>query len=125
MWVRIALVAALGVSTAGCTTIQTLKPTSPMPVTFEMAEIIVAGVQRSLKDPRSAMFGETRAGRSPDGFIVVCGLVNAKNSFGGYTGTQMYYGLLQKDVFVVIDFASDEGSTYAVTTQCRSAGLIS
>lgn len=54
------------------------------------------GVRKSLKDPSSAEFGSYKATRSlgPDGAIVVCGTVNAKNSFGGYTGHLPYGGML-------------------------------
>lgn len=46
-----------------------------------------AAVTRQLKDPSSARFeavGVMDKGR------YVCGFVNAKNSYGGYTGSQMW-----------------------------------
>jgi len=49
---------------------------------------IVKGVQARLKDPMSAIFGGAEATRDPKGFVYVCGSVNAKNSYGGYTGQQ-------------------------------------
>lgn len=39
----------------------------------------------ALKDPSSAQFSDEEAGAT-----VVCGRVNAKNSFGGYTGAKAY-----------------------------------
>lgn len=44
-----------------------------------------------LKDPDSAQFGEDYVSRR-SGAPVVCGSVNARNSFGGYTGTTRYVG---------------------------------
>lgn len=44
-------------------------------------------VRAHLRDPDSAKFGGAMVG--PRG--VVCGLVNAKNGFGGYTGMQPYF----------------------------------
>lgn len=43
-------------------------------------------VRAALKDPDSARFGEARL--LPNG--AVCGMVNAKNSYGGYSGSEMY-----------------------------------
>jgi len=44
-------------------------------------------VRSALKDPVSAQFEDVRAA---DGEGVVCGLVNAKNSYGGYTGFKIF-----------------------------------
>jgi len=41
---------------------------------------------RILKDPDSARFGRIFQGRGIVGMITVCGEVNAKNGYGGYTG---------------------------------------
>jgi len=40
----------------------------------------------TLKDPDSAKFGNVFFGRK----ATICGTVNAKNSFGGYTGAQVF-----------------------------------
>ena len=39
-----------------------------------------------LKDPDSAKFGDVFVGRNG----TMCGTVNSKNSFGGYTGAQVF-----------------------------------
>jgi hypothetical protein len=41
---------------------------------------------RILKDPDSARFGRIFEGRGVVGKATICGEVNAKNGFGGYTG---------------------------------------
>ena len=46
---------------------------------------IEIGVRSRLKDPDSAKFGFMAAIKDGDG-ARVCGVVNAKNSYGGYTG---------------------------------------
>lgn len=48
-----------------------------------------AGVRRVLKDPDSAKIVIHQAFAMFDGTIV-CGMVNAKNSFGGYTGDRAF-----------------------------------
>lgn len=46
-------------------------------------------VKAGLKDPASALFSEERVlGSGPD--QRVCGLVNAKNGYGGYSGNDRY-----------------------------------
>lgn len=43
-------------------------------------------VAAQLKDPTSAQFQSLKVGKTSKGFAIVCGEVNAKNAFGGYTG---------------------------------------
>lgn len=52
---------------------------------------IKASVLSRLKDPESATFGKQIAAKDSNGWILVCGSVNAKNSFGGFIGMQPYY----------------------------------
>lgn len=50
-------------------------------------------ITSSLKDPDSAKFSDMRVFRAlhtDGGFTFICGKVNAKNSFGGYTGNENY-----------------------------------
>jgi dUTPase len=74
-----ALVSGCAASVAEKTDLVTLTPA--------MREEVAAGIKKQLKDPASAQFGPMSAARSvKTGLINVCGTVNAKNSFGGYTG---------------------------------------
>ncbi len=56
-------------------------------------EAAEAAVRESLKDPDSAKFGLAEAFGLFDGHVV-CGAVNAKNGFGGYTGERTYMVML-------------------------------
>ncbi|WP_243077748.1 hypothetical protein [Pantoea sp. MQR6] len=47
-------------------------------------------VRETLKDPDSAKF-ESFFRESSDGEGYVCGTINAKNSYGGYTGRSNFY----------------------------------
>lgn len=89
---------------------------------------IVKGVQARLKDPMSAVFGGAVATRDPKGFVYVCGSVNAKNSYGGYTGHQPYSGMLigngQKVFFAVLGIAGDDAEQRAILSVCRERGLL-
>jgi len=72
------------------------EPTTPATLTPAQWSAVQDGVRGALKDPESARFGAYQAVRSlgPDGAIIVCGRVNAKNSHGGYTGELPYGGML-------------------------------
>jgi len=57
------------------------------------AKTIVAAkraVKNSLKDPESAEFKDVYANYTDGYDVVACGYVNAKNSFGGYTGYKAF-----------------------------------
>ncbi|MBY3756706.1 hypothetical protein GBZ26_11245 [Azospirillum formosense] len=56
-------------------------------MTKDMQKAIEDGVRNSLKDPLSAQIVHTVAYKEADGGIIACGTVNAKNSYGGYTGS--------------------------------------
>lgn len=81
---------------AGCQTSTIPPPPSTTRYTVNEAEraAVEEGVRRSLKDPASAMFGGMLASDAGNGVKYVCGLVNARNSFGGYTGNTSYIGVL-------------------------------
>lgn len=74
-----------------------------------------------MKDPDSARFGSMVAGETSEGVIQVCGYVNGKNSYGGYTGEQPFIGVLG-------GVSQGQGFATAVTgeesaTVCRLYGL--
>ena len=56
-----------------------------------MIEKTKAAVKQRLKDPESAEFSSVHTVDNQDG-IIVCGYVNAKNSFGGKNGMQRFVG---------------------------------
>ncbi len=58
---------------------------------FHRREKAQDAIRRTLKDPESAKFYDVatiKVGGSP---YAVCGYVNAKNSFGAYTGPRRFY----------------------------------
>jgi hypothetical protein len=103
-----AAIAALALGTTGCVTMP--KPEElasadfgQFPTTYQ--QVIQNYMSENLKDPDSATyrFEAPRKGFSQDGWAVggrkyfgyvVAAHINAKNSFGGYTGAQLYYFLL-------------------------------
>lgn len=99
--ITLALVCVCISAILGCGS-QSTKPRSPAkpsqpPVTWTKdaattneQENSKATVTSQLKDPESARFGEIWAMNGTNGKRTICGYINAKNSYGGYTGQKMF-----------------------------------
>lgn len=95
-------------------------------VDLDKAQIVLMQekVRASLKDPASAQFGAHVAGVNKDGVVMVCGLVNAKNGFGGYTGMGPFAGAFEKGSFAVGWIDSGSRDKIAMGYQlCAAQGL--
>lgn len=107
-----------------------LEILKPVKLTDAQVKIIKKSVSDQLKDPESARFGKIVAGTSAsrNASITVCGIVNAKNGFGGYAGKKPFLGLLMiresKAIgFNVISMGGDESNISARETVCSNQGL--
>ncbi len=127
---RLALAVAAAIVTApGVAVAHTL--------TAEQTAAIESGVRDGLKDPDSAKFRGFRASakqpKDPKAAVStynVCGYVNAKNSYGGYTGAMPFSGLLFAPsgkqtswFFVPILVASTRHDIAVARDLCRKDGL--
>ena len=88
----LACLAATGsiASAAAASTPQELAKASavyPHAITAEEKAVFEAAVRRDLKDPDSARFRWNPEVRDN---VIYCGFVNAKNSYGGYTGFKLF-----------------------------------
>lgn len=75
----------------------------------EYAELIESSkshIVTDFKDPYSAVFENIFIGRAKNGTPVVCGTVNAKNSYGAYTGRKRFYYMQSKKVYSELEDAS-------------------
>lgn len=91
-------------------------------------EVVKRDVASSLKDPQSAVFGEMAASISSRGVVQVCGMVNARNSFGGYTGHKPFLGVLATNtsgqrVFGVSAVGGTDTESLAVLMVCKRNGI--
>lgn len=77
----------LALALSACQTEQTTVSTADDGALFEAAR---KSVLASLRDPKSAEFGPRFQRRQSMGLEVVCGTVNSKNGFGGYTGQTVF-----------------------------------
>ncbi|MGE4351556.1 MAG: hypothetical protein AB7E52_05130 [Bdellovibrionales bacterium] len=86
---------------------------------------VYQGVRDALKDPDSAKFYAMKAGKDPSGVITVCGLVNAKNGFGGYTGKKPFIGVIASDnrLFIPLSIGGKESELSVTYSLCRDYGL--
>lgn len=93
----------------------------------EKAKVLDAARQ-VLKDPDSAKVSTLVVMPNPHGDgLIFCGFLNAKNSYGGYTGDQMFAGRISvandgKPASAEVVGMDDPG-TYAGTLGCKSLGF--
>lgn len=123
---------------AGCATVPdpaelAAAASEPAPEREAGIAMIEAHIRAKLKDPDSARF------EWPNNFVhgwyqrpfgqryigwITCGTVNAKNSFGGYTGRTAAIGVIRNGMVVEsnIDEASAQYGTF-VAEACKKIGV--
>lgn len=109
-----------------------LKPGKLISLNKRQLNAVHEGLRESLKDPDSAKFGGAIAAKIIDNdgqyHIAVCGLVNAKNGYGGYTGNRWFYGHLlptknKTEIFAPIRIAEDGSDTQIIAEYCTAEGM--
>jgi hypothetical protein len=126
------LVIAVGLS--GCQTNSSPNTNSSPAEVFVLTGKDIAEIENGtryvLKDPESAMFRDIQALKRGN-VTTICGWVNAKNSFGGYTGYVPFTGFLMllsdkprvpSYTFSVMG-GSELESNYVIEN-CRKAGFL-
>jgi len=83
MLVRYLVVAAAACLLSGCAGVDHVGPEVPLLPAAQQG--VARAVADQMKDPNSAQFRNWHAFQSNHG-VLVCGEVNARNSFGGYVG---------------------------------------
>ena len=127
VWLALAFGLAIGgCQTAGNGTAVASKPVPGTPIKLSAAQIkaVHEGARAGLKDPDSARFGEIAAAER-ESRITVCGFVNAKNSYGGYTGMKPFIGVLRTNPlgFDPVGFGSTSIRDDAIAETCREFGV--
>jgi hypothetical protein len=122
-----AIVIAGTLALAGCQTVSQPGPPAataeykPLPDAQAM-DAAKRALMAALKDPESARLGPMRRHNVTDAmgrrFDVVCGTVNSKNSFGGYTGAQPFAYNLERGTILIAEGSMREVNAIAVTTLC-------
>lgn len=113
-----------GATVAAQAHVETPMHTTAIGLSVAQRTAVEASVRKALKDPESARFGTMRAGREASGNIAVCGMVNARNSFGGYTGEKPFIGALTSErTFVVVGIGGTADATTVTLDTCRKYGI--
>ena len=95
----------------------------PVELTPEQTEEVQKNIRKRLKDPGSAQFGVMKAAVTPANRVLFCGLINAKNSFGGYIGERPF--LYEVNLNGTADFliAKDESSIIRLYKTCERSEI--
>jgi hypothetical protein len=106
---------------AGCgetaMTGRSTAPRTPVQLSAAEAKAVEAAVAREMRDPESARFDGIKAGKTPEGDIVACGWVNARNGFGGYAGREPFAGYLKAGEFTVVAISPSIEAKWLVRAQ--------
>lgn len=102
-------------------------PGTPVGLSGQDVKTVQAGVRAGMKDPDSARFGAMAAAKDNTGKVTVCGYVNGRNSFGGYTGDKPFIGIFVNEggskAFSLADIGSTEGNMMAISIVCKGRGV--
>lgn len=107
-------VLATGMLLSACVpTVETTEVSvAPGGVSQNTVASVQSTVREMMKDPESAKFRRTETYRTRFGDQIVCGEYDARNSFGGYTGYDMYYFRLRNGQ-VMVKHVDTSASTYS------------
>lgn len=91
-------------------------------------QAVKTGVMDDMKDPNSAIFGAMAATVDEKNVVTVCGVVNGRNSLGGYTGKKPYWGVLASNtagqrVFAVTGIGGTAIESQSIMMLCQRNGL--
>lgn len=108
---------------AGCVSAPQINSTTPVKLNQAEIDAVHSVIVAKLKDPGSVQWGEVKAGANSNGKIFVCGLVNAKNSFGGYNGMTPYLGDMVSGRFLFGGMGGTPETSTAAYQVCDKLGL--
>lgn len=89
----------------------------------EQEQTISEAFKAVLLDPESGMISGLAAAESANGTLSVCGYINAKNRFGGYTGKVPFFGTFRDARFEVRSVGQDSDSLQQVMNRCQMFGI--
>lgn len=119
------LVAVLCVGQAACVPYldETLKTVGRVELSPEQSNLMHDRIKAVLKDPDSAVFGKASAGVNAAGKVLVCGLVNARNGFGGFTGFKPFSGAFENGSFTVFNLPNLASDVSVQVDICNAQGI--
>ncbi len=120
--------------TAGCMDANLQDNAAPVSsqkiaLSSEQQASVRAAILARLKDPGSAQFGSMSAAKDIEsGVIYVCGMLNARNSFGGFTGNKFFTGALSDipgltPIFMPLTIGGTQTDQEVAVATCRRNGV--
>ena len=104
------VVALAGVLAVGVAHATDMPPIHRLTLTEPQKRAVQEGVKLHLRDPDSARFDDSMfGGKSLSGEIDVCGTVNSRNGFGGYTGRQSFFMAWQDAMEPAVELGDEAG----------------
>ena len=100
------------------------KPLEAAPLSTAQITLVQNTVKFSLQDPNAAQFGTIKGGKAQDGKVIVCGLVNAKNNFGGFTGMTFTGEINSGGAFTMAAMGDISDVSSAIQQVCGKHGLV-
>lgn len=89
--------AAAALVASGCMNTEQVN-TKPLPPSGSEVSTVSSNIADLMKDPDSAKFRNWSGYSLSNGDRVICGQVNAKNSYGAYTGYEVFYVRLNGNI---------------------------
>lgn len=127
LFVTVTAVTLYGCQTGPQSSALASEPRTPYSLTDADRVAIREGFRTSIRDPNSLVLGEAKATRTSDGVVTVCGVVNSKNGFGGYTGFVPYLGVLGtqdgRHIFAVVNIGDGSSNPQAIAMVCAQNGI--
>ena len=117
---QVAWMFVVAVLVTGCVS-QGVKVREATELTPAQRTVIEEAIRLRLKDPNTARFGGFKARMAPDHGMIVCGTVNARKSYGGYSGSTTFFGVLRETAFTDVDM--DGPGSQGASNRCAQAGL--
>jgi hypothetical protein len=86
---------------------------------------VISSVKGILKDPNSAQFGDKIYLARSSGKLTVCGTVNARNSYGGYSGYSPFIVVFEPGTLpdAAVGSIQNNGFENPIVILCRQAGV--
>ena len=104
---------------------QIIETGLPYKLSAAESDAVKRGVRAVMKDPGSALFrSEFHAAQEASGLVTVCGFVNGKNAFGGYTGDKPFVGAFSTPAaFQTLKIGGADIETKVVLDYCRAKAI--
>jgi len=101
----------------------TLASADPETLSMQQAQAVSTAFEGVLIDHKSAELSDLKSATSANGTLSVCGYINAKNRFGGYTGKLPFFGSFRGEAFELRTVGQDRDTLHQVMNRCQMFGI--